>query len=73
MEQAIEKTIARSLKAATPQEALHELIASAVENRTLICKLLDSQKWAPDGNAVCKRDADLSAGDVPRQAPRPSL
>lgn len=36
--------LARSLDTDTPQEAFAVLITSAVENRTLIRKLLDSQK-----------------------------
>ena len=44
MEQATQSTLARSLEADTPEEALSVLISSAVENRRLIRKLLDSQK-----------------------------
>ena len=44
MEQATKQTLARSLAAETPEDALSVLIASAVDNRILIHKLLDSQK-----------------------------
>lgn len=46
LERATKETLARSLEADTPQEAFGFLIASAVENRTLIRRLLDSQKRA---------------------------
>ncbi len=44
MERATQSMLARSLEADTPEEALSVLISSAVENRRLIRKLLDSQK-----------------------------
>lgn len=44
MEQATKNMLARSLEAGTPEEAFRVLISSAVENRTLIRRLLDSQK-----------------------------
>lgn len=44
MEQATKNTLARSLETETPEDALCVLISSAIENRTLIRKLLDSQK-----------------------------
>lgn len=44
LEQATKSTLVKSLEADTPEEALSVLISSAVENRTLISKLLDSQK-----------------------------
>lgn len=44
LEQATKSTLTQSLQADTPEEALSVLISSAVENRTLILKLLDSQK-----------------------------
>lgn len=42
--QATQNMLARSLETASPKEALSVLISSAVENRTLIHKLLDSHK-----------------------------
>lgn len=44
MEQSAKDMLARSLETNTPEEALGILISSAVENRTLIHKLMDSQK-----------------------------
>ena len=44
LEQAAKNMLAKSLEADTPEEALGILISSAVENRTLIRRLLDSQK-----------------------------
>ena len=44
LEQAAKSTLVKSLEADTPEKALSVLISSAVENRTLISKLLDSQK-----------------------------
>lgn len=44
LEQATQNMLARSLEAKNPEEALGVLISSAVENRTLIIKILDSQK-----------------------------
>lgn len=44
LEQAAKNTLVKSLEADTPEKALSVLISSAVENRTLISKLLDSQK-----------------------------
>lgn len=44
MEQASKNMLARSLEAETPEDAIGVLISSAAENRTLIRKLLDSQK-----------------------------
>lgn len=44
LEQATQNMLTRSLEAGNPEEALSILVTSAVENRTLIRKLLDSQK-----------------------------
>lgn len=44
LEQATQNMLARSLAAGNPEEAVSVLIASAVENHTLVLKLLDSQK-----------------------------
>ncbi len=44
MEQAMQEILEKSLRAETPEEVLKILISFAMENRTLICKLLDSQK-----------------------------
>lgn len=44
LEQATQNMLTRSLKAGKPEEAVSVLISSAVENRTLVLKLLDSQK-----------------------------
>lgn len=44
LEQATQNMLARSLEAGNPEEAVSVLIASAVENHTLVLKLLDSQK-----------------------------
>ena len=44
LEQATQDMLSRSLKAENPVEALSILISSAVENRTLIFKLLNSQR-----------------------------
>ena len=44
LEQAAKNMLAKSLEADTPEETLGILISSAVENRTLIRRLLDSQK-----------------------------
>lgn len=46
MEQAMQEILEKSLRAETPQEVLKILISFAMENRTLFCKLLDSQKRA---------------------------
>ena len=42
--QATQNMLTRSLEAGNPEEAVSVLIASAVENRALVLKLLDSQK-----------------------------
>ena len=44
LKQATQNMLVRSLEAENPEEALCHLISSAVENRTLVRKLLDSQK-----------------------------
>lgn len=44
LKQATQDMLTRSLEVANPEEALAVLISSAVENRTLILKLLDSQR-----------------------------
>lgn len=44
LEQATQNMLARSLEAENPREALSVLISSAIENRTLIRKLLNSQR-----------------------------
>ncbi len=44
LEQVVQEMLTQSLKAENPEEALRILISAAVENRTLIRKLLDSQK-----------------------------
>jgi transcriptional regulator, tetR family len=44
MEQATKNMTDKSLKADTPQQAISFLVSSAVESRTLIHRLLDSQK-----------------------------
>lgn len=44
MEQATKNMLSKSLKAGTPEEAISVLISSAVDNRLLVHRLLDSQK-----------------------------
>lgn len=44
LKRATQDMLARSLEAANPEEALCILISSAVDNRTLVHRLLDSQK-----------------------------
>lgn len=44
IEESVHQMLARSLETGTPRDAVELLIISTLEQRTLICKLMDSQK-----------------------------
>lgn len=68
LEQAAKNMLAKSLEADTPEEALGILISSAVENRTLIRRLLDSQKREQIEKLFVHACQDLSSRAYPEQA-----
>lgn len=68
LQQASEETLARSIKAGTPREALRLLISDVSENRSMIIRLLDSQRRS-EIEALFVRTARGSLQEILRQRP----
>lgn len=68
LERATQNMLARSLEAENPKEALTILISAAVENRTLIRKLLNSQRQGTNRGTICSGGEDISSGAYSEQA-----
>lgn len=68
LQQVSEETLARSIKAGTPREALRLLISDVSENRSMIIRLLDSQRRS-EIEALFVRTARGSLQEILRQRP----